>query len=74
VFPVHSNRIDKVEVEREGAVRRAKLTYLRGRVGKGAMAVRDKARRTSVATPAPAAPPAAAPVAVAPAPAPEVKP
>lgn len=74
VFPIHSNRIDRVEVEREGAVRRAKLTYLRGRVGKGAMAVRDKARRAVVAaaTPAPAPAPASAPVA--PAPAPEVKP
>lgn len=45
VFPVHSNRIERIEVEREGSVRRAKLTYLRGRVGKGAMAVRDKERR-----------------------------
>ena len=29
VFPVHSPRVDKVEVERKGAVRRAKLTGLR---------------------------------------------
>ena len=29
IFPVHSPRIDKVEVERKGSVRRAKLTYLR---------------------------------------------
>src|SRR5919106_6433181 len=36
VFPVHSPRIDKVEVERSGNVRRAKLTYLRKRIGKGA--------------------------------------
>ncbi len=42
VFPVHSPRVDKVEVERKGAVRRAKLTYLRKRVGKGATAVREK--------------------------------
>ena len=39
VFPMHSPRIDKVEVEREGQVRRAKLTYLRKRVGKGATLV-----------------------------------
>jgi len=45
VFPVHSRRIEKIEVEREGAVRRAKLTYLRKRVGKGALAVREKGRR-----------------------------
>ncbi len=43
VFPIHSPRIDRVEVERQGAVRRAKLTYLRQRVGKGATLVREKA-------------------------------
>jgi large subunit ribosomal protein L19 len=42
VFPVHSPRIDKVEVERQGDVRRAKLTYLRGRLGKGATLVKEK--------------------------------
>jgi large subunit ribosomal protein L19 len=33
-FPVHSPRIDKVEVTRLGQVRRSKLYYLRDRVGK----------------------------------------
>ena len=42
VFPVHSPRVDKIEVERQGAVRRAKLTYLRKRIGKGAVAVKEK--------------------------------
>jgi large subunit ribosomal protein L19 len=42
VFHLHSPRIDKIVVEREGAARRAKLTYLRGRVGKQALAVDEK--------------------------------
>ena len=37
VFPIHSPRIEKVVVERHGSVRRAKLTYLRGRIGKSAL-------------------------------------
>ena len=36
VFPVHSPAIEKVEVVRHGKVRRAKLYYLRDRVGKAA--------------------------------------
>ena len=36
VFPVYSPSIETIEVVRKGAVRRAKLYYLRGRVGKGA--------------------------------------
>lgn len=36
VFPLHSPKVAKVEVVRHGKVRRAKLYYLRGRVGKAA--------------------------------------
>ena len=35
-FPVHSPKIEKIEVVRHGAVRRAKLYYLRDKVGKAA--------------------------------------
>jgi large subunit ribosomal protein L19 len=49
IFPVHSPRVDKIEVEREGRVRRAKLTYLRKRVGKGAMFVKDAIRGSETA-------------------------
>ena len=42
IFPVHSPNVEKVVVEREGHVRRAKLTYLRGRIGKRALAVKAK--------------------------------
>src|SRR5688500_10268504 len=49
VFPVNSPRVEKVEVERRGSVRRAKLTYLRKRVGKGATAVKEKETRGAAA-------------------------
>ena len=53
-FPLHSPRIDKIEVKRSGVVRRAKLYFLRDRVGK---AVRLRERRRTIETPAePAAP------------------
>ncbi|MEO6970769.1 MAG: 50S ribosomal protein L19 [Chthoniobacterales bacterium] len=41
VFPIHSPRIAKVEVEKVGRARRAKLNYLRNRKGKEATAVRE---------------------------------
>jgi large subunit ribosomal protein L19 len=41
VFPLHSPRVAKIEVEKSGTARRAKLNYLRGRKGKQAMAVRE---------------------------------
>jgi large subunit ribosomal protein L19 len=45
-FPLHSPRVAKVDVKRKGVVRRAKLFFLRDRVGK---AVRLKERRAEKA-------------------------
>ena len=45
-FPVHSPRIDRIEVVRYGIVRRAKLNYLRGRIGKAAKVKEDIHRRS----------------------------
>jgi large subunit ribosomal protein L19 len=61
VFPLHSPRVEKVEVERKGQVRRAKLTYLRTRLGKGATLVKEReGSRVGVAATAPVAAPAEA--------------
>ena len=43
-FPLHSPKIDKIEVVRRGDVRRAKLYYLRDKVGKAAK-IKEKAYR-----------------------------
>lgn len=44
IFPVHSPKIEKIEVTRKGDVRRAKLYYLRNKVGKAAK-IKEKAFR-----------------------------
>jgi len=46
VFPLYSPRLTAIEVMRRGAVRRAKLYYLRGRTGKSAR-ITEKARSTA---------------------------
>ncbi|MGF1655414.1 MAG: 50S ribosomal protein L19 [Verrucomicrobiales bacterium] len=47
VFPVHSPRVAKIEIERPGRVRRARLNYLRDRKGKQAMAVKEARQEAS---------------------------
>lgn len=42
VFPVHSPHIVKIEVERESLIMRAKLYYMRKRIGKQAMKVKER--------------------------------
>ena len=42
IFPVNSPNVEKVTVDRKGRVRRAKLNYLRERIGKRAMTVKDR--------------------------------
>jgi large subunit ribosomal protein L19 len=42
VFPVNSPNIEKIEIERESEPMRARLYYLRNRLGKAAVAVREK--------------------------------
>jgi large subunit ribosomal protein L19 len=50
IFPIHSPRVAKVELVRPGKVRRAKLYYIRKKIGKGAkikeLIIRKSAKRT----------------------------
>ena len=58
VFPIHSPRIAKVEVVRPGKVRRAKLYYIRDKIGKGAKIkelIVSKKAQPKAQVPAPAA-------------------
>ncbi len=42
VFPVHSPNIEKIEVDRESVPMRARMYYMRGRIGKQAHKVKEK--------------------------------
>src|SRR5690349_1557404 len=70
VFPIYSPIVEKVEVVRRGKVRRAKLYYLRGRMGKSARiaeATNVRAKRLNEASRAAAREAAGAPAAETPA-------
>ena len=68
IFPLHTSRIEKIEVLSKGQVRRARLNYLRELQGKAARIKTDEtgpsasatAAAAAAAAPAPAAPPAPA--------------
>ena len=47
-FKLNSPRIEKIEVVRHGQVRRAKLTFLRKRIGKGATLVKEAEKKKAV--------------------------
>jgi large subunit ribosomal protein L19 len=42
IWPINSPWIEKIKVKRQGKVRRAKLYYLKGRIGKRAIKVKEK--------------------------------
>jgi large subunit ribosomal protein L19 len=61
VFPVNSPNIEKIEIESESEIMRARMYYLRSRTGKAAMAVKKKRYDAeAAAAAAPVAPEAAA--------------
>jgi large subunit ribosomal protein L19 len=66
IFPVHSPRVSDVVIKKKGQVRRAKLHYLRERVGRGTRVEEKLGAVIEKAAPAPKAPPPAPAAAPAP--------
>ncbi|MFH1710154.1 MAG: 50S ribosomal protein L19 [bacterium] len=60
-FPLHSPRVDKIKVIKSGRTRRAKLYYLRGRIGSKALKIEEAVTEKTVPAEAAASKPAATP-------------
>jgi len=52
IFPIHSPKVDRIKIMKQGKVRRAKLYYLRDRVGSRATKIQDKAVQSTSEQPA----------------------
>jgi large subunit ribosomal protein L19 len=74
IFPLHTSRIEKIEVVQKGRVRRARLNYLRDLQGKAARIKGERTLIEEAAGPSGEPAPAAAPAPAAPAPAREGQP
>jgi large subunit ribosomal protein L19 len=55
IFPIHSPKVDKIKILKQGKIRRAKLYYLRSRVGSKATKIQDKAVQSTSEQPVAAA-------------------
>ena len=51
IFPLHSPSLERIEVVKTGKVRRAKLYYLRGKVGKGSRIESERKSKEGTVTP-----------------------
>ncbi|MFA5103663.1 MAG: 50S ribosomal protein L19 [Candidatus Margulisiibacteriota bacterium] len=52
IFPIHSPKVDRIKILKQGKIRRAKLYYLRSRVGSRATKIQDKAVQSTSEQPA----------------------
>lgn len=52
IFPIHSPKVDRIKMIKQGRVRRAKLYYLRDRIGSRATKIQDKAVQNTSEQPA----------------------